>query len=257
MGILNVDNINKEITIKIPLTQHTGKIRIKERKNYTDFGIPIATKQIPFNQNMYVEWQISYDAELNSSKNKSSLNENNSLHFISYNKKVKIPYELSEYLYYFCEMNVIGKQNIDNLINYINNIPNKNLIENLYKIYKSNPTKKIINGISFLESELKYPHLIHDFNNGFLIITEIIIREKQKAVGIQPMLYICFPVSYLLDTNGNSIIGRTARKKEYAILKINESHAFLIMECFKIFGMLSTGHKYDTLRILKLIKNHF
>lgn len=257
MEILAIDRVNKKIEIKIPLVQPTGKIRIKERSNYTDFGAPVATKQKPFNQNMYVEWQISYDAELNSPKAKLSTLNNSSLYFKGYNKKTKILYELSEYLYYFCEMNIIKEEEINTLIDYIDKIPNRNLIENLYRIYKSNPIKKVINKISFLESELKYPHLIHDFNNGFFVITEITIREKQKAVGIQPMLYICFPVSYLLDINGNPILGRTARKKEYAIFELNSSNEFLIKECFKIFGMLSIGHKYDTLQILNLIKSHF
>jgi len=255
MKILSINESNQSILIEIPLTQHTGKIRIKERKSYTDFGIPVATKKKAFNQNMYVEWQISYDAELNSKKaNFSTLKNYENLIFTSYNGKKKVLYELSEYLYYFYKLKVIYKQSLDELEKFIKNIPNKKLIENIYKIYKSHPSLKVINGMKFLESEIKYPHLIYDFNNGFFIIAEITIREKQKAVGIQPMVYICFPVSYLRDKNGKTLIGRTAEANERAVFELNRNNAFIILDSFRIFGMLSESHKYDVLKILDIIK---
>lgn len=254
MKIFNIDETTKSILIEIPLTQHTGKIRIKERKSYTDFGIPVATRQKAFNQNMYVEWQISYDAELNSRKATfSTLKDEEKLIFKAYNGKKKVLYELSEYLYYFYKMDALSKQDLDELKNFVKNIPNERLIENTYKIYKSIPTYRIINDIGFLESEIKYPHLIHDFNNGFFIIAEITIKEKQKAIGIQPMVYICFPVSYLKDKEGNTILGRKAKANESAIFEFNRDNAFVIVNSFKIFGMLSKSHKHDILEILKVI----
>jgi hypothetical protein len=256
MKILDINKSNKSILIEIPLTQHTGKIRIKERRSYTDFGIPVATRQKAFNPNMYVEWQISYDAELNSGKaHFSTLKNKGNLIFKAYNGKKKVLYELSEYLYYFYKMNIVSIHDLIELRNFIESIPNERLIESIYKIYKSNPTRKLINDMEFLESEIKYPHLIHDFNNGFFIIAEITIREKQKAVGIQPMVYVCFPVSYLKDKNGNSIIGRKAEPNESAVFEFNQDNAFVVVDSFKIFGMLSKSHRYDILEILKIISS--
>ena len=254
MKIYKVDYQNRKILVEIPLTQPTGKIRIKKRKHYTDFGIPVATKRIPFDEKMYVEWQISYDVEINSKNfENSTLKECKNFILESDNGKKKIPYELSEYLYYFYKMNVISIKDICDVKKFIKNISKDKLLENLYKICKSYPIKKEINNICFLESEIKYPHLIHDFNNGFQIIAEITIREKQKAVGIQPMLYICFPISYLSDKSGNSLIGRTAKDNEYAIFEFNKNNAFVILETIKIFGFLSERHKNDILKILNLI----
>lgn len=254
MKILEVDNFEKKIKIGIPITKPTGKIRIKERRSYTDFGIPVATRRKPFNRNMYVEWQIGYDVELNSKRAALSTLNSDSLSFTAYNKKKKILYELSEYFYYFSKMGVITSDEIDSLIQFVEKIPEEQLIENVYRIYKSNPVKKELNNLVFLESEVKYPHLIYDFNNGFLAIAEITIREKQKAVGIQPMLYICFPVSCLKDKEGKTLLGRTARQNEVAILELDRSKAFIVKESFKIFGMLSKSHRHDVLEILQLIK---
>ncbi len=255
MRIIGLDEIRKIISVEIPLTLPTGKIRIKERKSYTDFGIPVATKQKPFSENMYVEWQIGYDVEVKSDKLGLSTFRNKDLKFRGFNGKLKTLYELSEYLYYFYRWNIIRKAEIKELMEFINNVPENNLIENLFRIYKSNPIKRTINGMNFLESEIKYPHIIYDFDNGFFVIAEITIREKQRAVGIQPMLYICFPVNYLRDTEGKTLIGRPAKSKEFGILELNSSHAFIVLESFKIFGMLSKAHKHDVLEILKLLES--
>jgi len=255
MKILKVDSSSKSIQIEIPLTKHTGKIRIKERRSYTDFGTPVATRKKKFNPYMYVEWQISYDAELNSEKaNLSTLKDEENLIFIASNGKKKVLYELSEYLYYFYKLNTISIQELNEVEEFIKNIPEEKLVENTYKIYKSNPTREVINDMEFLKSEIVYPHLIYDFNNGFYIIAEITIREKQKAIGIQPMVYICFPVTYLKDKSGCSIIGRKAHPNETAIFELDQTNTFVIVNSFKIFGMLSKSHRHDILEILKVIK---
>jgi hypothetical protein len=256
MKIYKVDEQNKKILIEIPITTPTGKIRIKERKSYTDFGLPVATRQRCFNENMYVEWQIGYDLEINSKNiENSTFHQRTEINFIAYNGKRKILYELSEYFYYFYKMGVFNTDDIKGIVEYLTSINNSNLIENLYTINKSYPNKKTINGIKFLESVISYPHLIHDFNNGFFIISEITIREKQKAVGLQPMLYICFLVSYLKDNNGKTFIDRTAEKNEKAIFEFNQQNAFIIKESFKIFGILSESHKHDIITILNLIRD--
>lgn len=256
MRVVEVDKQGKKIKVEIPLTQHTGKIRIKERVKYTDFGIPVATRQKPFNRNMYVEWQIGYDLPIGSSKALLSTLNKESFSFVAYNGERKVLYELSEYLYYFCEMGVVGSRDLEDLINYVQGITADGLIENIYQISKSRPFKRRINGVDFLESEIKYPHLIYEFSGRFPVIAEITIREKQKAVGVQPMLYVCFPVSCLVDSEGKPLLGRPARAKEKATLELDSSKAAIVGECFKIFGMLSKSHRYDTLQILNLIKKN-
>ena len=54
-----------------------------------------------------------------------------------------------------------------------------------------------------------------------VIVTEIKITEKQYAVGTQPMLYLCFPITEL-KTRIN-LVGRCAEIKEVANFEISES----------------------------------
>ena len=58
-------SIEKEsIVIELPLTTPKGKVRVKRRIN--NFGYPIATKLNPFQENDYIEWQISYVSKMGS-----------------------------------------------------------------------------------------------------------------------------------------------------------------------------------------------
>ncbi|HIO70442.1 MAG TPA: restriction endonuclease, partial [Campylobacterales bacterium] len=42
MSIYKIDENKKELLLTIPLTNHTGKIRVKERDNIYGYGIPYA-----------------------------------------------------------------------------------------------------------------------------------------------------------------------------------------------------------------------
>jgi hypothetical protein len=250
------DSNKKVVKVEIPLTSHTGKIRIKERRSYTDFGISVATRQKAFNKNMYVEWQIGYDAPFGSG---TSLLDDEKFVFTKEQggrEVKKVPYELGELLFYFSKFGDIRKSEIDDIISFARSLGEENLLENRYRIFKSNPIERKINGFSFLESQILYPHLVYDFNNGFSVIAEITIKEKQKAVGIQPMLYICFPVSCLKDEEEKSLIGRTARSKETATLELTKEHAFIVRDTFKIFAMLSKSHREDVVKICSVIKKN-
>ena len=117
-------------------------------------------------------------------------------------------------------------------------------------IKRTHPAGEKINDLDFEILKIEYPQLIHKFKH-YEVITEITIREKQRAVGVQPMLYFCFPITELIsDTH---LIGRCANLKEFADFKINKDNSFIIVEMIKIFGMLSPSHKHDTIEIIDLV----
>lgn len=63
-----VVNSMNELFVNLPLTKPTGKIRVKKRSFFAEYGEPIAPRQVPMSQSAYVEWQIGYDL-LKSSEN--------------------------------------------------------------------------------------------------------------------------------------------------------------------------------------------
>ncbi|EAK0374004.1 R.Pab1 family restriction endonuclease [Campylobacter jejuni] len=241
------DFANKIINIEIPLTQHTGKIRIKERNTFECYGMPVATRQKKFDIRHYVEWQIGYDTLF--TKNRSF---NQNFYFIGANGYCKTLYELSEIIFYGYKLNFIHKNDLIELQKNINLHNDNCLIESVLKIEKENFVCQKICDIDFYASKVKYPLLVKEFTQDY--ISEIIIRERQYAIGIQAMLYYCFPISSLMPHfNKLPLLGRTAEQNETAILQISKNNFFIFFEMLKIFGILSIQHRYDINQILEVI----
>ena len=242
------DEDNKKIFVDIPLTSPTGKIRIKSRSMFYEYGIPHATRSVPLTQNNYIEWQIGYDLEYK----KRDISSLPHISFRAYNGTKKVLYELSEYLYYFYSWGILTSSELKETVDFVSNLEEKNLISNHpdCQINRTHPIEKQINNTTFFEMTLKYPQLVYKFGK-YEIIAEITIREKQRAVGIQPMLYLCFPITELQGSE--NLIGRIVKVKETDQFVIDESNCRIVIEMVKVFGMLSPSHHKDILEILKSI----
>lgn len=240
-----------KIQVPIPLTAVSGKIRIKNRSILNEYGDPVATRRDGFALSNYVEWQIGYDVvkkEVNK-LTESSLPETE---FVGANGKSKALYELSEYIWYFYKWGTISKKDLEDVIKYLSSIKETDLIDKNpeLQIDRSHPVAKNINGFNFKYTQVKYPLLIYKFKN-YEIITEIKITEKQRAIGTQPMLYLCFPIAELKSEI--NLVGRTAEVKEIANFEITKDNIKVFLEMLKIFGILSESHKHDILKIIDII----
>ncbi|OGY54057.1 MAG: hypothetical protein A3B15_00170 [Candidatus Buchananbacteria bacterium RIFCSPLOWO2_01_FULL_45_31] len=240
-----------KIEVPILLTAVSGKVRIKNRSIVNEYGTPVAVRRDGFALSNYVEWQIGYDVVKKETDKlaESSLPETE---FVGANGKTKALYELSEYIWYFHKWSIVSKEELEGVINYLNSIPDNDLIDNNseLQIDRSHPIAKNINGFNFEYTQVKYPLLIYKFN-GYEIVTEIKITEKQYAVGTQPMLYLCFPITELKSKT--NLIERCAEVKEIAHFEISESNIKVFLEMLKMFGILSKNHKHDILQIINTI----
>ncbi|PAF43047.1 R.Pab1 family restriction endonuclease [Helicobacter sp. 11S03491-1] len=253
MQIDKLDEINKKIAIDIPLSAPSGKIRVKSRNSFYEYGLPVATRQQIFTQKHYIEWMIGYDV-IKKQKEKIALTTLQNTEFMGSNKELKSLYELSEYCYYFKKWGIIKNSEILSLMEFLNKPTINDFLDSNpeLEILRTHPKNKKILGIDFYCSEVKYPLLVHPFDK-FDILVEIIIREKQRAIGAQPMVYVCFPVTELIEKNNTQLLGRCAKTKEFAHLILDFTHKNLLLGLFKIFGILSPAHNHDVLEILKII----
>ncbi|MCQ2741543.1 MAG: R.Pab1 family restriction endonuclease [Alphaproteobacteria bacterium] len=103
-----------------------------------------------------------------------------------------------------------------------------------------------------MRTTVEYPLLVYQFGN-FEIVAEIKITEKQYAIGVQPMLYLCFPITEL--ENSEKLLGRTAKTKETANFVINKENISVFLEMLKLFGTLSKNHNKDIISIINVILN--
>ncbi len=149
MYIKTINKEDKEITVAIPLTTTSGKIRIKERDNIYGYGLPFASKKRIFNQKNYIEWQIGYDIKTTS--NKINLTTLKTVNFVAYNKKKKALYELSEYLYYLVDFKVVSINQLEILKSFIKNLTENNLISkhSHCAIKRTHPNNEKINKLDF------------------------------------------------------------------------------------------------------------
>lgn len=242
-----------EIKVAIPLTKGTDKTRIKKRSILNEYGIPVSTKSEPFTQSCYVEWQIGYDV-ITSDTEKLEKTTLKDLRFIGANGKEKALYELSEYIKYFYDWKVISKESLINIENYLKQLSEDNFLDTNpeLSIKRTHPINKTINDFNFMWTKVEYPLLVYKFGK-FEIVAEIKITEKQYAIGTQPMLYLCFPITEL--ENSENLLGRTAQTKEFANFVINDKTINVFLEMLKLFGTLSKNHNKDAISIINVILN--
>lgn len=248
MWIKNIDTDKKELSIAIPLTKGTDKTRIKKRSFFNEYGIPVATKTELFSLSCYVEWQIGYDVIIDDEEKLERTTIKDKI-FIGANGKKKTLYELSEYIFYFYKWNIIKSKDLESIKLFLEKLKDNDFLDSNkdLSIERSHPIDKNILGISFYFTQVKYPLLIHKFGQ-YEILTEIIIKEKQYAIGVQPMLYFCFPITEL--KSDEKILGRCAKTKESADFIISQSNIDIFLTMLKIFGTLSQNHNKDILTII-------
>ncbi|RVZ62663.1 R.Pab1 family restriction endonuclease [Helicobacter pylori] len=251
MNLIKIDNDKKVIEVSIPLTSISGKARVKIRHAFSDYGISTATRKIPFSLKHYVEWQIGYDVPIKD-KEKFELTtlKDEKYHFLGANNKVKTLYELSEIIDYAKRLGLIGLENLENTLKYLEK--QKQFIEDNFTITRERFRSHQFGGMDFELSRISYPLLIHSFNDNQL--SEIVIREQQYGSKTQAMLYFCFSILEL--KTATPLLNRTAALKEHALLTIHKTNALVFLEMLKIFGLLSQAHHNDVLKILeKILQN--
>jgi hypothetical protein len=80
---------------------------------------------------------------------------------------------------------------------------------------------------------------------------EIIIKEKQKALGSQPMLYLCIPIKLVEEYQ--EIENKLAEIKQKVTYLITRNNFQFVIETIKIFALLSRKHQKDIINILGTI----
>ena len=250
METAQVKQIEAELLVSLPLTQPTGKVRVKERSFFGDYGTPVAVRQTPIAQTHYVEWQIGYDLKAtDENQAKTTLTRQT---FVNYKGEEKFAYELSEMLFYAVQRGLVPLGKVKETFAQIQAVNEAQTFEQLesMSICRTHPQEVSVNGMNFFKMTVSYPMLVRKFGQ-YDIYTEIVVREKQRAVGTQAMHYVCLPITSLRFSK--PALGRTLEAKETAAWLIGTDEGELALELFRVFGMLSPKHRHDVLAILTML----
>lgn len=253
MPQLLIHEAERRISVPIPLTANSGKIRIKTRSQLNEYGLIFATRQNPFSDESYAEWMIGYDVVVSNAE-RFSLTTLPELQFQGANGATKALYELSEIICYFSQWGIITPEQLACLAEDLGRTSADQLLDQnqQLKICRDEFSPQQINGINFNFTLVKYPLLVKQFDNSDIIV-EIKITEQQRAMAVQPMLYVCLPVSELQSPAG-ALIGRTAQTNELAHFDVTPGNIGIFLEILKLFGLLSESHRHDVLQIINTVR---
>jgi len=230
----------KKLIVKLPLTNPTGKIRVKRREKLSTYGVPVSTRTKPFEENDYVEWQISYATENPPPTSKIKNIKLNS----------KTGFELTKLLCEGIKSRIISNRDIQDMKNFIDSVERGDTLEENENIIREESKDEVKGGFKkFIE---KVPLFIkNNEEKGYFV--EIILKPKQKAIGIQAMVYLCVYISKLKDKNGKPLTGRKANPKEFGILEINSQNKEIIIDTVKAFAIAGWRHREDIKSILNQV----
>ena len=229
-----------ELIVKLPLTNPTGKIRVKRRGETSNYGIPIAARRETFKEIDYVEWQISYATANPPPESKVEDIRLDGL----------VGFELTKLLCEGIKLGVLSNSDIQEMKIFINDVKREDTLEENEEILREDTRYEVKGGFKkFVE---KAPLFIkNNKEKGYFI--EIILRHKQRAVGLQAMVYLCIYIDNLKDKDGRPFIGRTANSKEFGILEITSENKEIIIDIVKAFAIASWQHRNDISSILNQV----
>lgn len=235
-----------EIVIRIPVSKQ-GKFRFKTRTSNFDFGNTFATRQKVIAKDLYLEWQIGYDALVIDVQKGKKFTELKEQTFVGANGKSKYLYELSELVFHALQKELILIKDLQNLLNEVSAY--KAFIDDK-KIEIEKNGVIILNGVNFHETSIKLPtFFMVETADGTQV--EVSVQKQQYASGVQPMVYFCIPISSF--RNYENILGRPSKIGDELLYVIDKKNVRVLFDMLKIFGMSSKRHNFDIIEILKIL----
>lgn len=226
-------------------TKNKGKFRWKNRIDNSKYGEGFATRQIPFVEESYIEWQIGYDSVVNDPKKTTILTD---LEFVGANGRTKNPYELSEIIFLMKQSGLVSDEDLRQLREEIRH---RNFsFDEQYTIETNERELVRIADFDFHRQDITLP-TFSDYETDRGLSIEISIQKQQYATGIQPMVYFVIPVSCF--DNYRDMLGSTSQEVDEAKWTINQENMHFILNLFKYFGICSSNHKHDVLSILEIL----
>jgi len=225
------------VRVRLPLTDVTGKVRVKE-KSADGFGIPVAPSKTVLGEKHYLEWQIGYDTP--DAKDITVLPE------IKFTRKgeTKYGHELSKIIFESVRLGLLSTDDLLREINSLKKIPATEFEESR-AVQIEVSTNAATDG--FQSAVQRLPQFTKTTPHGSV---QIQLKQKQRAVGYQAMIYVCLPLSEVLTPDGSPRKTGNAQSKETVFYDFNRANAALLLDIIHAFGIASQRHNEDIQKIL-------
>ena len=224
------------VRVRLPLTDVTGKVRVKEISP-DGFGIPVAPSKISLGEKHYIEWQIGYDIP-----NTNSPSVVPQIHF-QRKGEIKYGHELSKIIFESVRLGLLSANELAREIEALKKIQPSEFEE-------SQPAQVEVSTNSanaFQSAVERLPQFTKTTPHGSV---QIQLKQKQRAVGYQAMVYVCLPMNQVLDMNGHLRKSGPAKSKETVYYDFNGNNAAFILDIIHAFGIASQQHNEDIRQII-------
>jgi len=225
------------VRVRLPLTDVTGKVRVKEISP-DGFGLPVAPSKIPLGKKHYLEWQIGYDTP--DAKDITVVPE------IKFTRKgeTKYGHELSKILFESVRLGLISTNELMRELELLQKNSTGTFEENR-AVEVEVSTNATSDG--FQSAVQKLPQFTKTTPHGSV---QIQLKQKQRAVGYQAMIYVCLPMSEVLAIDGSPRKSGPAQSKETVFYDFNRDNTAFLMDIVHAFGIASAQHNEDIQKIL-------
>jgi|SRR5882672_8794084 len=232
-----VSTTTNAVRVRLPLTDVTGKVRVKE-KSSDGFGLPVAPSQVSLGKKHYLEWQIGYDIP-----NTNSPSVVPEIRFIR-NGETKYGHELSKILFESVRLGLIST---NELVSEMELLKKKSTgtFEESRAVEVEISTNMTADG--FQSAVQKLPQFTKTAPHGSV---QIQLKQKQRAVGYQAMIYVCLPMDEMLTADGSPRKAGPAKSKETVFYNFNHENAAFLLDIVHAFGIASQQHNEDIRKIL-------
>jgi hypothetical protein len=238
--LVKIETLTNSIHVRLPLTDVTGKVRVKEM-SLDGFGIPVAPSKTSLDGKYYLEWQIGYDIP-----NTNSPSVVPQIKFIR-NGETKYGHELSKIIFEAVRIGILSTNDLIREIDELKKIPPSEFEESR-AVQVEVSTNTAADG--FQSAIQRLPQFTKTTPDGSV---QIQLKQKQRAVGYQAMVYVCPPMDRVLDAGGNLRPPGPARAKETVYYDFNRANAAFILDIIHAFGIASQQHNEDIRQILAKI----
>lgn len=225
------------VRVRLPLTDVTGKVRVKE-KSADGFGIPVAPSKTALGKKHYLEWQIGYDIP--------STNSPSVVPQIKFTRhgETKYGHELSKIIFESVRLGLLSTNDLLRELAALKQIPAAEFEEG-QPVQIETETNGMASG--FQRATQRIPQFTKTTSYGSV---QIQLKQKQRAVGYQAMIYICLPMNLVLTMDEVPRKTGPAKSKETVYYDFTNKNAVFLLDIIHAFGLASQQHNEDIQKIL-------
>ena len=237
---VRIEASTNAVLVRLPLTDVTGKVRVKERAA-DGFGLPVAPLKTLLGKEHYLEWQIGYDSP--------NTNSPSAVPEISFTRKgeTKYGHELSKILLEAVRVGILSTNDIARELAILPRLTDKSFED--HETIQIEAAKNM-DDTGFARAVQRVPQFMKSTEYGFV---QIQLKQKQRAVGYQAMIYACLPMNLVLNTAAEPRKFSAAQSKETVYYRFDRTNADFLLDIVHAFGMASHQHNEDIQHILEKI----